>query len=110
MRGVMAADPPQPRTRSVRLTLVSLLLIPLLSLVALWGFTASVTLGNIVRYQHYHSIISTIGPSVSTLEQALPVERAVTLIWLGGGRRSAPPGRTPRSAWRTPPDGRKSPL
>ena len=85
----MAADTPPPRTRSVRLTLVSLLLIPLLSLVALWGFTASITLGNIVRYQHYHTIISTIGPSVSTLEQALPTERAVTLIWLGGGRRSA---------------------
>ena len=89
MRGVMAADTPPPRTRSARLTLVSLLLIPLLSLVALWGFTASITLGNIVRYQHYHTIISTIGPSVSTLEEALPTERAVTLIWLGGGRRSA---------------------
>jgi signal transduction histidine kinase len=73
----------------VRLTLVSLLLIPLLSLAALWGFTASVTLGNIVRYQHYHTIISTIGPSVGSLEEALPLERAVTLIWLGGGRRSA---------------------
>jgi hypothetical protein len=34
----MATDPPPPRTRSVRLTLVSLLLIPLLSLAALWGF------------------------------------------------------------------------
>jgi len=31
----MAADPPPPRTRSARLTLVSLLLIPLLSLAAL---------------------------------------------------------------------------
>jgi signal transduction histidine kinase len=89
MRGVMAADTPPPRTRSARLTLVSLLLIPLLSLAALWGFTASITFGNIVRYQHYHTIISTIGPSVSTLEQALPLERAATLTWLGGGRRSA---------------------
>ena len=85
----MAADPPPPRTRSVRLTLVSLLLIPLLSLAALWGFIASVTLGNLIRYQNYNTVATTIIPSVTALEEALPVERAVTLVWLAGDRRSA---------------------
>src|SRR5712691_9854980 len=87
--GAMAAEPPPPRTRSVRVTLVSLLLIPLLSLAALWGFTASVTLGNVIRYQHYNTIATTIIPSITSLEEALPVERAITLVWLGGDRQSA---------------------
>jgi signal transduction histidine kinase len=85
----MATGPPPPRTRSVRLTLVSLLLIPLLSLAALWVFIASVTLGNLIRYQNYNTVATTIIPSVTALEEALPVERAVTLVWLAGDRRSA---------------------
>ncbi len=83
----MGADPPSPRTRSARLTLISLLLIPLLSLAALWGFTASITLGNVIRFQHYNKVITTISPGVTALEQTLPVERAVTLVWLGSGRQ-----------------------
>ncbi len=84
----MAADPLPPRTRSARLTLISLLLIPLLSLAVLWGLIASITLGNVIRYQHYNTVITTISPSVTGLEQTLPVERAITLVWLGSGRRS----------------------
>ena len=86
----MAADPPPPRTRSARLTLVSLLLIPLLSLAALWAFTASITLGNVIRDQHYNKVENAIAPSVIALAQTLAGERALTLIWLGTGRRSAP--------------------
>jgi signal transduction histidine kinase len=84
----MATDPPPPRTRSARLTLISLLLIPLLSLAALWGFTASITLGNVIRYQHYNTMFNTITGSVTSLEETLPVERALTLVWLGGDRQS----------------------
>ena len=84
----MAADSPPPHTRSARLTLVSLLLIPLLSLAALWGFAASVTLGNVIRYQHYNTMFNTITGSVTSLEETLPVERAITLVWLGGDRQS----------------------
>jgi len=78
---------PPPRTRSARLTLLSLLLIPLLSLAALWGLTASIALGNVIRYQHYNTIITTIGPGVTELEETLPVERAYTLVWLATGRQ-----------------------
>ena len=84
----MPTDRPPSRTRSARLTLLSLLLIPLLSLAALWGFTASITLGNVIRYQHYDTVISAISPSVTGLEQTLPVERAITLVWLSSGRQS----------------------
>jgi signal transduction histidine kinase len=86
----MAADPSPPRTRSARLTLISLLLIPLLSLAALWGFTASITLGNVIRDQHYNKVANTITPSVGALALTLAGERAVTLAWLGADRRSAP--------------------
>jgi hypothetical protein len=85
----MATDPPPPRTRSARLTLVSLLLIPLLSLAALWGFTASITLGNVISDQHYNKVANAITPSVSALEESLAGERALTLAWLGADRRSA---------------------
>jgi signal transduction histidine kinase len=85
----MAADPPPPRTRSARLTLISLLLIPLLSLAALWAFIASVTLGSVIRDQHYNTVEAALIPGVTALEQALPLERAITLVWLGGDRRSA---------------------
>jgi signal transduction histidine kinase len=83
MRDAMAS----PRTRSARLTLLSLLLIPLLSLAALWALTASIALGNVIRYQHYNTIITTIGPGVTELEETLPVERALTLVWLATGRQ-----------------------
>jgi signal transduction histidine kinase len=84
----MSADPPPSRTRSARLTLISLLVIPLLSLTALWGLVTSITLGNFLRYQHYDSVITAISPSITGLEQTLPVERGLSLIWLGSGRRS----------------------
>src|SRR5260370_4741905 len=82
-RGAMATDPPPPRTRSARLTLVILLLIPLLSLAALWGFAASITLGNLIRDQHYNRTQNAIAPSIIALAQTLAGERALTLISLG---------------------------
>ena len=72
----MATDPLPPRTRSARLTLVSLLLIPLLSLAVLWGFTASITLGNVIRDQQYNKVENAIAPSVIALAQTLAGERA----------------------------------
>ncbi|HEY6786779.1 MAG TPA: nitrate- and nitrite sensing domain-containing protein, partial [Trebonia sp.] len=76
-------------TRSARLTLVGLLLIPLVSLAALWGLTASITLGNVIRDQHNNEIISTLQPSIVPLEQSLTAERTLTIAWLDTGRRSA---------------------
>jgi signal transduction histidine kinase len=69
--------------------LAGLLLIPLLSLAALWGFIASVTLSNVVRNQHYNTVTNTIGGSIIGLEETLGEERTLTLAWLGTGRRSS---------------------
>ena len=68
--------------------MAGLLLIPLLSLAGLWGFTASSTLGSVIRDQHYNTLVSTIGPSVIGLERTLEPERALTLLWLNADRRS----------------------
>jgi signal transduction histidine kinase len=78
-----------PRTRSARLTLLGLLLIPLVSLAGLWGLTASITLGNVIRDQQSNEIVSTIQPSAIALEQSLIAERTLTIGWLDTGRRSA---------------------
>jgi signal transduction histidine kinase len=78
-----------PRTRSARLTLLSLLLIPLVSLAGLWGLTASITLGNVIRDQHSSEIVTAIQPSAIALEQSLTAERTLTIAWLDTGRRSA---------------------
>jgi len=77
-----------PRTRSARLTLGILLLIPLLSLAALWGFVASVTLGNVISDQHSNTFTNTFSTPTIILEQTLGAERALTLAWLGADRKS----------------------
>jgi signal transduction histidine kinase len=77
-----------PRTRSARLTLVSLLLIPLLSLGALWAFIASVTLGNVIKDQNNNTFTTKLATPTIILEQTLGAERALTLVWLGSDRKS----------------------
>jgi signal transduction histidine kinase len=68
--------------------MVGLLLIPLLSIAGLWGLTASITLGNVIRDQHYNALVNAIGPSVIGLEKTLEPERTLTLLWLSADRQS----------------------
>jgi signal transduction histidine kinase len=76
------------RTRSMRLTLTTLLIVPLVSLLALWGFAASVTLGNSLRDRNYNHLVSTGAKVYDQLETRLAEERLQTFIWLSTGRRS----------------------
>ena len=76
------------RTRSMRLTLTTLLIVPLVSLLALWGFAASVTLGNALRDRQYNHLVSTGAKVYDQLETRLAEERLQTFIWLSTGRRS----------------------
>ena len=76
------------RTRSMRLTLTTLLIVPLVSLLALWGFAASVTLGNALRDRNYNHLVSTGAKVYDQLETRLAEERLQTFIWLSTGRRS----------------------
>ena len=76
------------RTRSISVTLLVLLLVPLLALVALWAFVASLTLGNRIRFQHYETVTNTTGPGFGVLDTNLYAERALTVAWLGSARRT----------------------
>ena len=66
----MASRTRLARTRSIRFMLVGLLIIPLVSLVALWGFAASVTLADTVAKRNYDvQNNKTGGPSQTLLVQ-----------------------------------------
>jgi signal transduction histidine kinase len=65
-----------------------MLLVPLLSLAALWGLTSSNTLGNFIGDQHYDQAVATTQPSLVALEQTLRTERTLSVIWLDTDRQS----------------------
>ena len=56
-------DPPRraARTRSIRLLLALLLIVPLVSLLALWVFAASVTLSSAIQERNFNTQDNTIG-------------------------------------------------
>ena len=76
------------RTRSIGVTLLALLLVPLLALVALWAFVASLTLSNRIRFQHYETVTNALSPGFAALTTNLLEERALTVAWLGSARRA----------------------
>ena len=78
----------QTRTRSIGVTLLALLLVPLLALVALWAFVASLTLSNRIRFQHYETVTNALSPGFAALTTNLLDERALTVAWLGSARRT----------------------
>jgi signal transduction histidine kinase len=75
------------RTRSARFTLAALLVIPLISLVALWAFAASLTIGPALTERTNTQLIHQ-GNQVSVgLLEAVSLEREQSYIWLTTGRR-----------------------
>ncbi len=75
------------RTRSIRMTLVGLLLVPLAALVGLWGFVASITLGNALSEHNYNRLVASASRSSSALLAALEQERVQTFLWMSSPRR-----------------------
>src|ERR1700722_12269877 len=76
------------RTRSMRFTLTALLVVPLVSLVVLWGFGASLTVGHALHGRTYNHRVSPGARYYDQLEPQLAAERLQTFIWLSTGRRS----------------------
>jgi signal transduction histidine kinase len=85
----MAAIRRPVRSRSIRLFLIIMFTVPLVSLLALWAFAASVTVPGAIS-DHDYDVISTglNSPAVGTLRVDLPVEQAQTYIWLLSNRAS----------------------
>ena len=80
------------RSRPIRLFLTAMLAVPLASLLALWGFAASITVGAAVTDADYTSNTQNTNAGVYLLIAELPQERQDTYLWLLSGRRS---GRAP---------------
>ena len=95
VRGAPPQGPPggrPPRQRSIRSTITVLLVIPLLSLVALWGYAASGTVGVALAKQTSDTINREIGGPTQVLVQQLDTERADTFAWQSAH------GKLPRTA------------
>src|ERR1700680_2491653 len=77
------------RSRPIRLFLISMFAIPLVSLVGLWVFAASITVPNAIS--DHNSNVTTTDITVGTrgLSVELPIERAQTYLWLTSDRASS---------------------
>jgi signal transduction histidine kinase len=79
-------SPPRPhRRRPIRFTLACMFVVPLASLIALWGFAASVTLGQSVQDSNYNAQYSILGKPAQVLGVQLAAERLQSFIWLSSG-------------------------
>jgi len=74
------------RSRPIRLFLISMFAVPLVSLVALWGFAASITVSNAIADHEYNVSAAAIASGVRALTVELPQERAQSYLWLISGR------------------------
>src|SRR5258707_639081 len=74
------------RQRSVRVLLALLFVIPLASLLALWGFAASVTLSNAIQAHNFNTENGLYGGWAQTVVTQLAQERLQSFEWLSSGR------------------------
>jgi signal transduction histidine kinase len=79
----------QPRQRSIRAMLAPLFVVPLVSLLALWGFAASVTLLNALREHDYTTENRLYGKQAQVLGLQLATERSQAFVWLSS-KHAAP--------------------
>ncbi|TDD89311.1 sensor [Actinomadura darangshiensis] len=82
-----------PRTRSIRSKVTALLLVPLLSLVALWGYAAAVTGRDALAQRRYHTLDRKFAPSGQSVLLELGKERQASAVFLSTPRSTA--GGTP---------------
>jgi signal transduction histidine kinase len=89
-----AASPPgdgRPRrahrTRSIRVTLVALLLVPLLALVGLWAFLASLTLGTALQEHHGNAVTVQVSQAARVALNSVDTERLQTFLWMSSPLR-----------------------
>src|ERR1700731_5197428 len=85
----MAAIRRPVRSRPIRLFLISMFAVPLISLIGLWAFAASITVPSAISDHNYNvSSVALTGPDIATLTNQLPTEQQETYIWLLSGGRA----------------------
>ncbi|MGW7544976.1 nitrate- and nitrite sensing domain-containing protein [Streptomyces sp. NPDC054770] len=76
------------RGKSIRRKIVALLLVPLVSLTAIWGFAAVLTGREVTHMFQVSSIVEDIGYPTEDVVRALQQERRQTLVYLADPRAS----------------------
>jgi len=69
------------RQRSIRSTITILLVIPLLSLIALWAYAAVSTVGGAIANKNDNTLNQEIGAPTAAVVEAFQTERADTFVW-----------------------------
>jgi signal transduction histidine kinase len=77
------------RSRSIRVFLISMFAVPLVSLLALWGFAASITVSSAISDHKYNASATAIASGVRSLTVELPQERVQSYLWLLSGGTSS---------------------
>ena len=83
--------PHTARTWSIRAKIISLLLVPLVALIAMWALATAVTLGSGLELFDAQRAAEHIGRPTQSLVRELQAERKVSLIYLAGGNRDQAP-------------------
>jgi signal transduction histidine kinase len=73
------------RSRPIRVFLISMVAVPLVSLLALYGFAASITISNAISDREYNESATALTSGVRGLIIGLPQERVQSYLWLIGG-------------------------
>jgi len=71
----------QGRQRPIRSTLTVLLVIPVVSLIALWAYAASTTVGGAIAKRNSDTVNKDIGAPTQALFTQLTQERALSFVW-----------------------------
>jgi len=74
------------RSRPIRVFLISMFAVPLVSLLALWGYAASITISNAISDHEYNVSAAAIASGVKGLTIGLPQERVQSYLWLVSDR------------------------
>src|SRR5256886_13100590 len=77
------------RSRPIRVFLISMFAVPLVSLLALWAFAASITVSNAISDHQYNASAVAIASGVRSLTVELPQERAQSYLWLISNRTTS---------------------
>jgi signal transduction histidine kinase len=73
------------RSRPIRVFLISMFAVPLVSLLALYGFAASITISSAISDHEYNASATALISGVRGLIIGLPQERVQSYLWLIGG-------------------------
>ena len=85
----MAIARRSPRQLPIRVLLALIFVVPLVSLLALWGFAASVTVSNAIQEHNFSAENRLYGGAAQVLARQLELERLQTFVWLSSGRRTS---------------------